>query len=410
MTCTLPRVKPGAAETGLSISVGALGDPRHAQPRLVQLAARSAHSAPEGSRGRRRARRSGRRRPAPRIGGDVVMGGADAARGEDMGRRRPTAPAPPRRSPRASSRTTRTSIRSMPRPASSPRQVVHVGVARAARQDLVADHQHRRRWIALLPSCLSACRAFRLRYRQAAMRFPTPSFPRALIRRYKRFLADVVLEDGRARSRRTAPTPARCWGWPSRGSRIWLEPNDDPRRKLGFGWRLVELPGGHWPGIDTAVPNRVVAEALRAGRFRHAGGLRRGPARGSAMAQQSRVDFLLTRARAAGRLCRGEERPPAARRATGRVPRLRHRPRRAAPGGAGRHGGRRASGGDALPGAADRLRPDASCAATSTRPTPRLRSGGARPGSRRSATARASTTSGVALAGAVPVDEGTRFA
>ena len=46
------------------------------------------------------------------------------------------------------------------------------------------------------------------------------------------------------------------------GMRVWLEPNDDPRKKLKYGWRLVELPGGHWAGIDTAVPNRVVKEAL----------------------------------------------------------------------------------------------------------------------------------------------------
>ena len=49
--------------------------------------------------------------------------------------------------------------------------------------------------------------------------------------------------------------------------RIWLEPNDDPKKKLKFGWRLAELPDGHWSGIDTAVPNRIVGEALRAGRI-----------------------------------------------------------------------------------------------------------------------------------------------
>ena len=48
------------------------------------------------------------------------------------------------------------------------------------------------------------------------------------------------------------------------GMRVWLEPNDNPKKKLKFGWRLVELPGGHISGIDTAVPNRVVKEALLA--------------------------------------------------------------------------------------------------------------------------------------------------
>jgi len=48
------------------------------------------------------------------------------------------------------------------------------------------------------------------------------------------------------------------------GLKVWLEPNDDPKRKLKFGWRLVEFENGHWSGIDTSVPNRVVKEALLA--------------------------------------------------------------------------------------------------------------------------------------------------
>jgi sugar fermentation stimulation protein A len=77
------------------------------------------------------------------------------------------------------------------------------------------------------------------------------------------------------------------------GMRIWLEPNDDPRRKLRWGWRLVELPGGHWSGIDTAVPNRVVKEALVARAIPQLaayGTVRPEVKYGAA----SRVDFLLT--------------------------------------------------------------------------------------------------------------------
>jgi sugar fermentation stimulation protein A len=124
------------------------------------------------------------------------------------------------------------------------------------------------------------------------MRFQTPLVPARLIRRYKRFLADVALEDG-SEAVAHCPNPGAMLGLAEPGMGIWLEPNDDPRKKLKYGWRLVELPGGHMAGIDTAVPNRVVKEALEAGRvpgLESYGGVRAEVAYG----RQSRVDFLLS--------------------------------------------------------------------------------------------------------------------
>ncbi len=79
------------------------------------------------------------------------------------------------------------------------------------------------------------------------------------------------------------------------GMRIWLEPNDDPKKKLKYGWRLVELPGGQLAGIDTAVPNRVVKEALRSGAVAELAsyGTVRPEVRYS---KNSRIDFLLSEA------------------------------------------------------------------------------------------------------------------
>ena len=103
-----------------------------------------------------------------------------------------------------------------------------------------------------------------LRYRSHGMKFPTTLVPGRLLRRYKRFLADVELDTGQTVTAHW-PNPGSMMGLSDPGLRVWLEPNDDPRKKLKYGWRLAELPDGHWSGIDTGVPNRVVGDALRTG-------------------------------------------------------------------------------------------------------------------------------------------------
>lgn len=96
------------------------------------------------------------------------------------------------------------------------------------------------------------------------MQFQTPLMPATLLRRYKRFLADIRLDDGQEVTAH-CPNPGAMLGLKDEGLRIWVEPNDDPKKKLKYGWRLAELPGDHWAGIDTSVPNRVVKEALETG-------------------------------------------------------------------------------------------------------------------------------------------------
>ncbi len=124
------------------------------------------------------------------------------------------------------------------------------------------------------------------------MRFDAPLVPGVLLRRYKRFLADVRLEDGREATAHCA-NPGAMTGLAEPGARIWLEPNDDPRRKLKLSWKLVELPDGGLAGIDTGVPNRAVGEALRARRVPalSAYGTVRPEVR---CGERSRIDFLLT--------------------------------------------------------------------------------------------------------------------
>lgn len=124
------------------------------------------------------------------------------------------------------------------------------------------------------------------------MRFQSPLVRGHLVRRWNRFLSEVVLESGET-VRAHYPNPGAMLGLKEPGTPVWLEPNDDPKRKLRWGWRLVELPGGHWAGIDTAVPNKVVGDALRAGQVPELASYR--TVRPEVKyGQRSRVDFLLT--------------------------------------------------------------------------------------------------------------------
>ena len=124
------------------------------------------------------------------------------------------------------------------------------------------------------------------------MRFETPLVPARLIRRYKRFLADCRLEDGREVTAHCA-NPGSMMGLAEPGEKIWLEPNDDPKKKLKFGWRLVDHENGHFTGVDTSVPNRALKVALIEGQIaelKDYSTVRPEVKYG----QKSRIDFLLS--------------------------------------------------------------------------------------------------------------------
>ena len=95
------------------------------------------------------------------------------------------------------------------------------------------------------------------------MLFQTELVPARLVKRYKRFLADCILDDGREVTAHCA-NPGSMMGLKDEGTKIWLEPNDDPKKKLKYGWRLVDHENGHFTGVDTSLPNRVLRAGLEA--------------------------------------------------------------------------------------------------------------------------------------------------
>ncbi|WP_455203184.1 DNA/RNA nuclease SfsA [Kaarinaea lacus] len=95
------------------------------------------------------------------------------------------------------------------------------------------------------------------------MRFSAPLYPGVLVRRYKRFLADVVLDSGEDITAHTANTGAMT-GCSEPGSRVWLSRSDNIRRKYAYTWELVEVPGSSGKtlvGINTMMANHLVKEA-----------------------------------------------------------------------------------------------------------------------------------------------------
>ncbi|QUS54656.1 DNA/RNA nuclease SfsA [Pseudovibrio brasiliensis] len=123
------------------------------------------------------------------------------------------------------------------------------------------------------------------------MRFDVPLVTGRLIKRYKRFLADVTLDEGGAEITAHCANSGSMMGLKEPGIKVWLTPNDDPKRKLKYSWEMLEIDGA-MVGINTSRPNGLVEEAIEAGRIPELTGydkLRREVKYG----KNSRIDILL---------------------------------------------------------------------------------------------------------------------
>jgi sugar fermentation stimulation protein A len=126
------------------------------------------------------------------------------------------------------------------------------------------------------------------------MRFPAPLLEGRLVQRYKRFLADIDLDTGERVTAHCA-NPGAMLGLIEAGNRSFLSRSSNPLRKLAFSWEVVEASFQGVPqfvGIDTSLPNALVAEALADRRLPTLQGYVR-VRREVPYGQRSRVDFLL---------------------------------------------------------------------------------------------------------------------
>ena len=113
-----------------------------------------------------------------------------------------------------------------------------------------------------------------------------------LLKRYKRFLADIELASGEVITAHCPNTGSmrRCQ---QENARVWVSKSDNPKRKLTYTWELVEVDGQYLACINTGLPNKLVGEAIANGVIQELAGYEYMKAEVK-YGENSRIDWLLS--------------------------------------------------------------------------------------------------------------------
>jgi len=124
----------------------------------------------------------------------------------------------------------------------------------------------------------------------ASLQWP-PLIPGTLIKRYKRFLADVVLADQRVVTAH-CPNSGSMKTCAEPGSPVFLSYHDNPKRKLKYTWELIRMPSS-LVGVNTLVPNRLVHHSILSEKIEALNGYQH-VKREVPAGKGSRIDLLLS--------------------------------------------------------------------------------------------------------------------
>lgn len=123
------------------------------------------------------------------------------------------------------------------------------------------------------------------------MKYAHKLFHGILLKRYKRFLADVKLDSGDIITAHCANTGSML-GLKEEGNEVWLSPAANPKAKLDYKWEIVKV-GDSLVGINTTLPNQLAEEAILNGTLKELQGYKN-IRREMKYGENSRIDLFLS--------------------------------------------------------------------------------------------------------------------